>query len=525
MLRPIAWSLSLVLLLGGCAVPGLTGPSKLPVRDPVTGKLISNAPLEPLAGVAFRPLTVANARYLSGQAGPVGVDAATLRAGGPVPAGLVGMDAATLGGGASAPAAPMAPLPASAERMVGRGNDKVANAGNSASTAGGAFSGNVWGGYGYRYYFGFGAGAEQMALVSVQEGETKGAQGGFSAIVSAVVGPVIKDWASDARLTEAGSTLTNAGALHRDDQTAPEAGLVPVRLSPFEGGAGWRLVYLSSARSEMLQFIVTPEKTTLVRLRWAPLELAPERVKVDAGEAIARVIKAVSDRSFAGEEERTRQDYFLGHAFEQPKTGEYDGDEQKTEVLYQVPGNARWSVSLQQIVGKLVWELNWHAPEGPGADNRLPIAVPGVAVAVSESMTPAKAAFRLLQGTSVSMPAPDRGLSPVPMPPDQVCNPVQRKETNRYTNQSGSAMVDAESGAVIRFTRPTRVTHTWFNSVCEVHEPKPVPTPTSTATPPQKPVLPPSPAPTPVALPSPDPSATSTAEAAGRASGTLAANG
>jgi len=484
--HPVLRSLVLALALAGCAAPPITagpgggpGGGKLPVKDPVTGKLISNQPVEPLNGITFKPLTVANARFLSGQAGS-GM------------AGPMMAEGAPMARSAAAPAPGAAVVSADTAVLKGGGN------GGSPSTAGGAYSGNVWGGYGYQYYFGFGGGTERMSLVSVQEATTDGSKGGFTEVANTLIAPIVKEWAFDARLTEAGSTLGADGRVWIEPVPVADGkmGLIaPGRRSPLEPGDGWRFVYLSTARSEMLQFVVTAEKTTIVRLRWAPLDLQPERIKVDASTAVTSVTKAVMDKGFASEEEKTKLDYFLGHAFEQPKTGEYDGENNKTEVLYDVPKRARWSVNLQQIVGKLVWELSWYAAEEP-------TAVPGVATAVSAVAPMVK--FTLLQDV-VSRPMPMPIASAAPEP----CK--RRKETNVYTNWGGSGMVDAETGAVIRFTRPTRHTNTWENYVCDEPQPVPVPAETTTPAPTTSPSVAPSVAPS--ASPTPDVGATGTVAA------------
>ncbi|MEB3327910.1 MAG: hypothetical protein VKQ33_01615 [Candidatus Sericytochromatia bacterium] len=453
MAHPVLRSLVLALALAGCATPFpggpvLTGPgTQVPLKDPVTGRITSNQPVEPLAGISFRPLTVANARFLSGQGGPAGAAMA---------------EGATMGGAAiaapmaaSAPAADMA-MPAG--KALGGGN-----AGGSPASVGGAYSGNVWGGYGYQYYFGFGGGSERMSLVSVQEAETQGSQGGFTEVLSGIVAPIVKDWAPDARLTEAGSTLGSDGRIWGEQPVLADLAvsrIAPIGRSPLEAGEGWRLVYLSSARNEMLQFVVSAEKTTLVRLRWAPLDLQPERIQVDASAAITSLTKAITDKAFASEEEKSGLDYFLGHAFEQPKTGAYDHENHQTEVLYEVPRRARWSVNLQQIVGKLVWELSWHAAEEARTEPGVTTGSTAVAVA------PPTARFTLLQEVAAR---------PMPMPTVQPpCLSQPRQETNVYTSWSGSGLVDAETGAVIRFTRPTRTTNTWDNYVCEEPAPEPV---------------------------------------------------
>jgi hypothetical protein len=465
-----------------------------------------NQPAEPLAGISFRPISPANSQYLSGLISAGGLGLTSGQVGGNA-APRATAEAAT---SKSAPAA----APAPAADAVLSGGDSASNA--AVQTIGGAYSGNVWGGLGYQYYFGFGGG-EQMSLVSVQEADAAGSSGGFTEAL-AIVAPVVKAWAPDARLTESRSALNNEGQLNVRPMPAGADVAVSTRASmdggsPFNAGEGWRFVYLSSSRNEMLQFVVMPDKTSILRLRWAPLDLDPARVKVGSQAAISALIKAISDKSFRGEEETSQKDYFFGHAFTQPKTGEWDNENHTTEVLYQVPSNARWNVSLQQVVGKLVWDINWYAsddgsgvsvsPGLPGSSEPGVVAgsmpgssEPGVvegsmpgstepggapgasegssgdeAVTSSEGGTAStQAAFRLRQASTIGMvPVPE----PFPVPPAP-CPGGARQEKNVYTNNGGQGMVDAETGTVIRFTRPTRVTHTWSNWQCDEPEVQPM---------------------------------------------------
>lgn len=421
-MRLIPLTLGLSLVLTGCSSPLALDFGGATRDKPSSGQTPVNQPVEPLAGISFRPLSAANAQYLSslggGAAPNVARAEASMSESVAAPAPGVAMDAAV-------PAA--------------------TGSGASAQSGGGAYSGNVWGGLGYQYYFGMG-GNEQMSLVSVQEAETSGASGGFNEAL-AIVAPVVKDWATDARLTETRSALNNEGNLVVKPLPVSSDMAMPVgRLSsPFNEGEGWRFVYVSSSRNEMLQFVVMPEKTSILRLAWAPLNLDPARVKVGSQAAIAALIKAVGEPSFQGEEETSQKDYFFGHAFTQPKTGEWDNENQKTEVLYQLPPQARWNVSLQQVVGKLVWDINWYAVEDQGGG----------------TVSTFRASFPLMQASAIAPPPSMPSVSPEP------CAGGVRQEKNVYINNGGSGMVDAETGVVIRFTRPTRVTNTWSNWVCD----------------------------------------------------------
>ena len=453
-------------LVAGCAMPAITGTNpggtgtgtngsvkpgdKAPIVDPQTGKVLPNQPVEPLNGIEFKPLTQGAAQYLSNNGGSL------IAAGG----GNATSGAAAPAMAPVAQAAPMAKAAAPGGMSAGAeiAMDSDANVSRSSSgggsdpnAAGGAFSGNVWSPYHFGYYFGYGGGMDQMALVSVQEAETKGSAGSFAAIVGDVVGPIVKAWAADGRLTQSGAVLTNDGKVYVEpgaDADAISGKMVRPGYSPFDNGSGWRMVYTSTTRSEILSFTVTAEKTTIIRMRWAPLDLAPERVLVDSSAAVKKLVDAVSSRDFKGEEEKSMKDYFMGYPFEQPKTGEWDNPDHKTEVLYSVPANARWNVNLQNVMGKVVWELNWWAQDeeqmiGRGEPTR--VAMPMPAVMVDEAS--AEEGYEGEDGDA-------NGVRECPEP---------EKVTQSYANWGGQGMVDAETGAVIRFTRPTRTTYSYFN--------------------------------------------------------------
>ena len=195
--------------------------------------------------------------------------------------------------------------------------------------------------------------------------------------IATVVAPVLAAWATDAKLTSSYGTTDGGGLL-----PTPAAGA-----SPYPGGPGtWSLSYYAASRSELLTFVITPEKTTVVRERWAPLDLAAYPAKVDNDAATLALLHAVRTRGFQGEEEQTGLDHFLGIPFGSGYG--YGGgvvvvppvpapDARPTtlasvppdEVQYDVPVDASWSESFQVILGKPVWQLSAYgnASQGSGA--------------------------------------------------------------------------------------------------------------------------------------------------------------
>lgn len=473
------------LVLAGCAmpvpgtVPGGTGSGttvtkpgdKTPIVDPKTGKPLPNQPLAPIDGIEFKPLTQGAAQYLSQNGG-----------------GIIAAGAGNaVSPGATAPMAAAAPAMATSKAAAGGGmamdsamvageESARSSGGSGGAQAGGAFSGNVWSPYSFGYYFGGfggGGGMDQMALVSVQEAETKGSTGTFQSVIADVVGPIVKVWAADGRLTQSSAVLTNDGKVYIEPKTdANKDMMIRPAYGPWGDANGWRLTYTSTANNEILIFTVTAEKTVVIRMAWKPLDLAPERVTVDSGDAVKKLITAISDKGFKGEEEKTMKDYFMGYPFEQPKTGEWDSPDNKTEVLYEVPKNARWNANLQNVMGKLVWELSWWAQDEDAMVTKggIGIAVPTMAVARKP----------MIDGN---------GEEDLP-----TCKEPERV-SNSYTNWNGQGMVDAETGAVIRFTRPTRNTYWYYNGPdypCEQPEPTDTPEPKPTAAPTAEPSAEPS---------------------------------
>lgn len=426
--KAATWALGLALMatLSGCA--GMPNLATLPGQKPAAGSgaLANgqvNQPLEPLNGLQFRPIT----------------DGAMLQNGG-LQSALGGQNNAQRGGGgtmasadAVAPAA--APMPTGASAGMATSEAAIAPPGGKMMGGnGGAASGNVYGYYGYGYFFG--AENDQMALVSLQQAEAAGVNGGFKEVVAQVAAPAVKEWAQDARLVQTQALVDQEGKLF----PAPEGS--EVASNPLDGfygdRSGWRLVYRSSARGEVLIFTVTSAKTLVIRLRWAPLNLDPARVAVDSGAAIQSVAQAVASRSAQSEEEKTGLDYFLGVKYQQPDIG-YRDENNRTEVVFAVSPKTRWNVSLDMIMGKLVWNLNGYAnDEAANPDGPIAMPMPAIVSARPEAAP----------GVAVGEPNPNEPVS--------YCSPANPVERMGWYNQSIQAMVDAESGAVIRFSRPMK---------------------------------------------------------------------
>lgn len=442
--------LVLALILAGCSVQLAPAPelgrsagsrakasqAPRPSEAPPAGEATA-ADLAPqsLGGLTFKELAPENARYAGGVGGAM-----------PGPAPMP---------------APIAMSPGGMPGPYGRGEPVM---------PAGLTSGNMNGGYGYAYGYGpGGGGGEPTTLVSLTQSEAAGSRGPYKDLLTTVIRPVITDWASDAKLLTSNATTGNDGLL---TEPGPPPEGMPPGCEAYYGApneTAWRLTYFSASRSEMLNFYVTPARTLIVRARWAPLDLDGTPVAVDNDVALRSLVAAIETQGFQGEEEKSGLDYFMGGTFGQRcdgpmpmkgppmpvgKEGEF-----RTEVVYDVPDNARWNVNLQVILHKPVWELTFYAQ--PDAS---PMPVP------------------------MKMPSPG-----VSMPPYE--------DPGFNFNNSARGLVDATTGAVIRFNRPSK--HYYPRPVMGMH-PTPYPMPAYSPTPPPQDYASATPSPS----PSPTPEAT-----------------
>lgn len=263
------------------------------------------------------------------------------------------------------------------------------------------------------YHFGsyFGGPFGQMKLESVQEAKAGGNAGGWSEIQASVIGPVVAEWAPDARLVQTNGMLDASGN--------PVAGK-----EEYPGQHAWHAAYASIGNREVLEFTITPTETKVIRMKWSPVSIDVAGLQVDPKAAVEKANAAITDSAFKSKEEMLGRDYFFGEgggdvavampavrttdagvAASEPAIapGEphpYTPPEQK-EVYELVPGG-RWSVNLQVIGDHTVWELNYQPPQ------------------------------------------------------DYYNKPRQPGET--YIEAYAHAMVDARTGEVIRLRRPMEVT-------------------------------------------------------------------
>lgn len=269
--------------------------------------------------------------------------------------------------------------------------------GAPAETVVGAYSGNMDAYYSSGYYSAR-QDADQRVLVSMTRAEGPGSRGPLREVLDGIVAPVLQAWAPDGKLVRSEGRVDSLGE--------PLGTAAPSSASPWSneapGWPTWRLLYTSESRHEVLEFFVGRDRTLAVRMRWAPLALPTEAIKVDGNEAVRRLVAAIRDPNARSVEAQTGRDYFLDVPFVTKSVP--PALPGRNELLLELPADATWRVSLQSLFGKLVWRLSYAYPMAP--------------------------------------PQPWAGGEQPPKPPFS------------FLNGNGiEGMVDAETGAVIRFNR------------------------------------------------------------------------
>lgn len=470
-------SLVAALFVMGCAGLPIASIAPKPAKSVLPGTTpgdvtdlkasqIANLPVEDLGGVHFKAITQDNA-HLVGDTMAAGSSGVASRA------SAVTEDAAGAVAAAAPAAAPAAIAPnGGMAKGIATGGSNVAS-----STAGGAYSGNSDSYYGYGYWFG---GSDDMSLVSMTEGETHGVAS-FKDL-AAIMAPIVKDWDPTARVQTTTADLAGDGSLYNPtpDPTVSQGPQPPLcgATTPeddFWTGNAWRVTYRSAKRNEVLQISGRADKTVIVRLRWAPLDLDLSEVQVDTGTAIAKVAAAIKDKSAEAEEEKTKLDYFLGVPFNQRTGMEWqDPRYTKFSVLYEVPPGAHWNATLDRVLGKLVWDLSFNAYDGKRDDTERQQAIDafhaqgyaafglkdprtsGPAPSPSPATCLPYAGYPFFRGVDGGffLGSPQAEYTPVPS-----AGPgfeLVQNDPYVYLDLSSNAMVDAKTGTLIRFSRPTK---------------------------------------------------------------------
>lgn len=292
-----------------------------------------------------------------------------------------------------------------------------------------------------------------------------------AALFSQAIGPLLAQWDPAARLVEVrGNT--------RPDQKDPNSyeyvyvpGLSqdePQRLLP-----DWVFRFASSPRKETLNVYISAKETRVYRVVWSEPEIAISRVKVSAGEAETIARKALADRS-------AEPGYPV-----YPESGSWP--EANGTIVYDLPANLNWTVSLGQQGTQLVYYLYANYAEAvgkpgvaviPSSDPSRP--VPGIAVdqasgaektvgddgdeTASPSPEPTAEPTIEPSGTPEPSASPSKEPSPTPKPSATPSSkpsstplpPGCEKYLPPYVYLSASVSIDAVSGKVLWLNRPVR---------------------------------------------------------------------
>lgn len=219
-----------------------------------------------------------------------------------------------------------------------------------------------------------------LTMEPPQEADAPGAAGDWAAVKAQVVDPLVADWAADAELVRVNGVLGADGkataAAGPDDAEAP----------------GWSATYASSARLQVLEIQVSPQKTHVVRLSWKRDPLGAEAA-MPADRAVALAVAAVRDKAAKGSLDGVM--YADGGtvglavpavangvarsavapapatapAVSAPNAGVgVSGSPgasasafrpEPPETLYELPEKGRWYAGLQRQEGHLAWTLSY----------------------------------------------------------------------------------------------------------------------------------------------------------------------
>ena len=217
-----------------------------------------------------------------------------------------------------------------------------------------------------------------MKLESATEARGSGSAGGWADIKAQVVAPVLADWTNDARLIASHGTLDAEGNTAQGTERWP-------------GELGWRATYAAPGLNEVLEFHVTAVGSTITRLRWAPVDLNLDAAGIDAKAALATIGAALGDAGARSEEDKLGHDYFFGKdgggvgifggasggiavAVAEPAVMPMPVDVGGAPIAAPTPGptprpvfelkaGGRWNASLNAIGDKVVWELHYDPGE------------------------------------------------------------------------------------------------------------------------------------------------------------------
>lgn len=355
----------------------------------------------------------------------------------PANSGIVPTGASASGGGSNGASMPMAVPSAAATALPGMSD--ISSSVRYPSPYGGG-------------YYPFTSGGDFNSYVPVQAEENIFAGSTSTELLDVhakTILPMLKEWDAQARLVESRGNTAPGNAYNPSLEyvSIPALGNEqPMMMRP-----AWIFRYASTPRKETLTIYVMQKETRAYRVSWSEPNIDLSQVKVTVAKAQELARQAIADTT-----EKPGYPVY-------PESAQYLNSNSK--IIYTVPSDLNWNVSLSQQGKQLTYNLNFSYRED--------IAKPGVPVAMPSSQP---SGFIITQVTESPLPSPTGSLTsnpnnspvptvtptPTPMPsptgsarPFPDCLP----EYARYLYISGYVSIDAVSGKILNLNRPVRYNH------------------------------------------------------------------
>lgn len=344
--------------------------------------------------------------------------------------------------------------------------------------------------YGYGYgtpYMPFSSGGDFNSYVPVQAEENIFAGSSSQDLLEVyaqTIQPLLKEWDATARLVESrGNTSASSAANPSYEYVYLPSGndSQPTQLQP-----SWTFRFVSTPRKETLTVYVMHKETRAYRVSWSEPNLDLSKVKISVPQAQALARKAIADTSSKpGYPVFPVDDQYLGGA---------------SKVIYEVPANINWTVSLGQQGQKLVYYLSFNYREDilkPGSAAIVATPQPSVSSAfiisqLSESPSPSPSpvptattsAVPEVSASPTVTPTPYEtsfpSATPYPSPSGSIAPyPDCLPDYARYAYINASITIDAISGKIIDLNRPIRYDNgTYYTAECHAAGASPTTTPT-----------------------------------------------
>lgn len=300
-------------------------------------------------------------------------------------------------------------------------------------------------------YYPFTSGGDFNSYVPVQAEENIFAGSNSTELLDVhtqTILPMLKEWDAQARLVESRGNTAPGNAYNPSLEyvSIPALGNEqPMMMRP-----AWIFRYASTPRKETLTIYVMQKETRAYRVSWSEPNIDLTQVKVTVAKAQEIARQAIADTT-----EKPGYPVY-------PESAQYLNANSK--IIYSVPSDLNWNVSLSQQGKQLSYNLNFSYRED--------IAKPGVPVAMPSSQP--SGGFIITQVTESPLPSPTGSptsnpnespvptVTPTPMPsptgstlPFPDCLP----DYARYIYISGYVSIDAVSGKILNLNRPVRYDH------------------------------------------------------------------